>query len=207
MDPHKLSEADKHLIYGLLLKRKRSGRQERKVLTIVRSSMDLDAKIEAIVRVMRAHILNQPDTDGRPGGEPGSSAPARKKARAENVIVVDSRAEIAGLLKKSALKRLVSFSRVSEPYDAVPLIPALHARLIIVNEVLESDEEYSRYFWVCRAVDRRVRVIFLGKPAFPVAGGQGFDENTRFLEKPLSFEKLEESARGLLANEESAVQL
>ena len=205
MDPLKLSEADKHLIYGLLLKTKRSGRQERKLLAIVRSPMEIDAKITAILRLTRARMLNEPDADSRKDGEPGAAAP-RKKSRRENVVVVDSRAEIATLLKKSSLKRSLLFSRVSERYDAIPLISELRAPLVIVNEVLETQEEYSRYFWICRAIHRRVRVIFLGRPSFAVAVGRGFGENTRFLEKPLSFEKLEESSRELLQRQESQVE-
>jgi 2,3-bisphosphoglycerate-independent phosphoglycerate mutase len=48
MDLSALSEADTHLIYGLLLKKKRSRSQDRKVLSIVRSSMELKDKIQAI---------------------------------------------------------------------------------------------------------------------------------------------------------------
>jgi len=212
MDPRKLSEADKHLIYGLLLKTKRSSRQERKLLAVVRSSMDIDAKITAILRLTRARMLDEPDMDGlEPGaagpGSPESGSPApRKRTRRESVVVVDSRAEIAGLLKKSSLKRSLSFSRISEPYDAIPLISTLRARLVIVNEVLGTEEEYSRYFWVCRAIHRHVRLIFLGKPQFAIALDPCFGENTRFLEKPLSFEKLEESARELLQHRESQVE-
>jgi hypothetical protein len=205
MDPVKLSQADKHLIYGLLLKTNRSGRQERKLLAIVRSSMDLDARIAAILRLTRARTFDEPDAGGQ-DGEQGTVPPPRRKTCKDNVVVVDSRAEIASLLKKSSLKRSLSFSRVSERYDAVPLISALRARLVIVNEVLESEEEYSRYFWVCRAIHRPVRVIFLGRPAFAVAAGPGFEESTRFLDKPLSFERLEEISRELLQRQGSQVQ-
>jgi hypothetical protein len=206
MDPRNLSEADKHLIYGLLLKKKRSGRQERKVLGIVRSSLELEAKIEAILRVTRAHMPDQPGAFSQHEEGRDAARPPRRKARRENVVVVDARAEIAGLLKKSSLKRRLSFSRVSERYDAVPLISALHARLVIVNELLAWEEEYSRYFEVCRAVHHGVRVIFLGKPPFEVGGGPGFGEGTRFLAKPLSFEKLEESAKELLQRQGSCVE-
>jgi len=206
MDPQKLTEADKHLVYGLLLKKKRTGRQERKVLGIVRSSMEIAAKITAILQVTRAQILSEHDRMERGASRPRLGLAPRRKVKKENVLIVDARAEIADLLKKSSLKRSLSFSRVSERYDAVQFIFALRVRLIIVNEVLPSEEEYSRYFSVCRAIQPGVRIVFLGKPPYVVAGGPGFRENTRFLEKPLSFEGLEESAKELLSHADSRVE-
>jgi hypothetical protein len=63
-----LPEADKHLIYGLLLRKKRSRAQERKVLLIVRSSMDLAARIEAILRISRARVPELRRKSGDPAG-------------------------------------------------------------------------------------------------------------------------------------------
>ncbi len=197
MDPRNLSEADKHLIYGLLLKKKRFGSQERKVLGIVRSSMDLDAKIQAILRVTRAHMLLDREESSQDGG-PGRAPAARRKRKMQNALVVDARAEIAGLLKKCSLKRDLSFSRLAERYDAVHLISSLRTRLVIVNEVLSAEEEYSRYFEICRAIEPGIRIIFLGLPPYKVQAGSAFEKSTRFLSKPLNLEKLEESARELL---------
>ena len=57
MDVQHLSEADLHLVYGLLLKKRRSPSQDRKVLSIMRSEMDLPAKIQAIEKVSRVQVL------------------------------------------------------------------------------------------------------------------------------------------------------
>jgi len=207
MDPEKLSEADKHLVYGLLLKKKRTGRQERRVLGIVRSSMEIGAKITAILQVTRAQIASEYERAERRSNRTRLGLAPRRKVKKENVVVVDVRAEIADLLKKSSLKRSLSFLRISERYDAVQVIFALRVGLIIVNEVLPSAEEYARYVSVCRAIQPGVRIIFLGRPSFVVTGGPGFQDTTRFLEKPLSFEKLEESARLLLGHADSSVQV
>ncbi len=193
VNPQDLPEADKHLIYGLLLKKKRSGAQERKVLSIVRSSMDLGGKIQAILGVTRAQILREPERAAPPARDFG-----RGPSKMQNALVVDARAEIARLLKKCPLKREISFTRIGERYDAVHLIGTLRTRLIIVNEVLPTEEEYSRYFEICRVIEPGVRIIFLGQPAKPVQAGPAFEKNTRFLSKPLNIGRLEESARDLL---------
>jgi len=200
MNPQELPEADKHLIYGLLLKKKRTGAQERKVLSVVRSSMDVGSKIQAILQVTRARIPRQPESSGAETREAGRDTPVsrRRKARRRNALVVDARTEIARLLKKCSLKRELSFTRIGERYDAVHLMPPLRARIIFVNEVLPTGEEYVRYFDVCRVIEPGVRIIFLGQPAQPVNGGAAFGKYTRFLAKPLNLGKLEESARELL---------
>ena len=133
MDPQGLSEADKHLMYGLLLKKKLSGAQARKVLVIVRSSMDLAAKIQAILQVTRAQLFKEPDRAPQGAGEPsqGQAAGAPRKGKKQNALIVDERAEIAGLLKKCSLRRDLFFSRIADRYDAVHLIPSLRARLVI----------------------------------------------------------------------------
>ena len=204
MNPQDLSDADKHLIYGLLLKKKRTGAQERKVLSIVRSSMDVVDKIQAILQLTRAQLLpvaKGPGVDTRAGESRGAGrdqVAGRQPTEKQNALVVDARAEIARLLKKCSLKREITFCRIGERYDVIHLMPSLGARLIIINEILETAEEYSRYFEVCRVIEPGVRIVFLGQPAQPIRAGSAFEKYTRFLSKPLNMEKLEESARDLL---------
>jgi hypothetical protein len=199
MDPHNLSEADRYLIYGLLLKRKRSPSLEGKVLNIVRSSMDLDARIQALLTLTRAQIPDNPLPDATEGADQAPApAGAPRKGKMQNALVVDTRAEIAGLLKKCSLKRELAFSRIAERYDAVHLIPSLRARLVIVNEILDSEAEYLRYFEICRAIEPGVRMIFLGKPQYELPSGGAWDRQTRLLAKPLNVERLEECTRELM---------
>ena len=73
MDVQHLSEADLHLVFGLLLKKKRTPSQERKVLSILRSEMDLPAKLEAIVKVSRVQVL---EIGGAQANFPGCSLPS-----------------------------------------------------------------------------------------------------------------------------------
>jgi hypothetical protein len=199
MGLQELPEADKHLIYGLLLKKKRSRAQERRVLSVVRSSMELAAKIEAILKIARVHVLELPERHTEESQGPGrilDRAPRMKKRTA--VLVVDVRSDLIGLLKKCPLKRELSFSRIGERFDAIHLIRSLRSRLIIVNESLSAEEEYARYFEICRAIEPGVRIIFLGESSHPPEASPAFRAGTRFLPKPLNVERLEESVRELL---------
>ena len=195
-----LPEADKHLIYGLLLKKKRSRAQERRVLSVVRSSLDLGAKIEAILKITRAQVLELPESQREesqgPPGRMRDRAPQGKKRKA--VLVVDVRAELTTLLKKCSLKRELSFTRIVERFDAIHLIRSLRSRLIIVNENFATDEEYTRYFEICRAIEPGIRIIFLGGPAELPEWSAAFQAAARSLAKPLNIESLEESVRELL---------
>ncbi len=201
MGLQELPEADKHLIYGLLLKKKRSRAQERRVLSIVRSSMDLAAKIEAILKITRAQVLELPESHAEENQGPGRildrALPMKKR---KSVLIVDVRAELTSLLKKCSLKRELSFSRIGERFDAVHLIRSLRSRLIIVNESFSAEEEYARYFEICRAIEPGIRIIFLGRPAHPPEGSPAFRAATRSLPKPLNIERLEESVRELLSS-------
>ena len=100
MDVQHLSEADLHLVFGLLLKKKRTPSQERKVLSIVRSEMDLPAKIQAIVKVSRVQVL-----------ELGSGA-------AEGRAQASCRQEKASMIAKSGTDRLAAIrDRGKEAYN------------------------------------------------------------------------------------------
>jgi hypothetical protein len=198
MDSQGLPEADKHLIYGLLLKKKRSAAQERKALSIVRSALSLDAKIQAILQITRAQVLRLPlDSEEKVPGPGKISNQAASKKKRTAALVVDSRTEITNLLKKCSLKREFSFFRVAERFDAVHLIPSFHARLIIVNDSFPDEGEYSRYFEICRAVEPAIRILYLGLPPQPVEAGPAFQASTRFLSKPLNVGVLEESVKAL----------
>jgi len=200
MDVQQLSEADLHLIYGLLLKKSHSRAQERKVLSIVRSEMDLSAKIQAIVSISRVQVL---DLGSRPIDRPADAAriaaernAKRKKPR--QALVIYGRTEVTRLLKKCSLKRELAFTRVGERFDALDLVLQLRPRLIIVNEIFEKEEEYARYFEICRAIEPGVRMVYLGTPIRLPRATPSFHTLTRFLPKPLNVEQLEESVRTLL---------
>jgi hypothetical protein len=199
MDLSALSEADMHLIYGLLLKKRRSRSQDRKVLSIVRSSMELKEKIQAILGVTRVQVRELDDsTNGQSAALRASrEEPAARKRKA--ALVIDKKPEITRLLKKCALKRDLSFTRAGERFDALHLVLQLRPRLVVVNEIFERDEEYPRYFEICRAIVPGVRVVYLGSPSGPLKSTTHFHSHTRFLPKPLNIEKLEEAVRELLA--------
>ncbi|HTO22588.1 MAG TPA: hypothetical protein VMQ10_08880 [Spirochaetia bacterium] len=94
MDFSGLPEADQHLVYGLLLKKKRSRAQERKVLSVVRSEKSLADKITTIVGLDRVKVLDL--ARGSPAAPAANIPAARKKRKA--ALVVDTRQEILRLL-------------------------------------------------------------------------------------------------------------
>jgi hypothetical protein len=201
MDLSSLSEADAHLVYGLLLKKRRSHAQDRKVLSIVRSSMGLTEKIQAIVNVTRVQVRDfSGSADGRPGAPRSAATETTRGHRRAPALVIDTRTEITRLLKKCSLKRELSFTRVGERFDALHVVLQLRPRLVVVNESFERDEEYPRYFEICRAIVPGIRIVYLGAaPSGPLKATPQFHNFTRFLPKPLNIGKLEESVRALLA--------
>jgi PleD family two-component response regulator len=199
MDVQHLSEADLHLVFGLLLKKKRTPSQARKVLSILRSEMDLPAKLEAIVKVSRVQVLEigGARADGRADAT-RTAERSRESRKRRPALVIDIHAEVTRLLKKCSLKRDLTFTRAAERFDALDLVAQLRPRLIIVNEVFDKEEEYARYFEICRAVEPGVRIVYLGTPARVPRSTPAFQAFARFLAKPLNIEKLQETVRGLL---------
>jgi PleD family two-component response regulator len=198
MDVQHLSEADLHLVFGLLLKKKRTPSQARKVLSILRSEMDLPEKIEAIVKVSRVQVLEigGAQADGRAGA--ARIAQRKESRKRKPALIIDIHAEVTRLLKKCSLKRELTFTRAAERFDALDLVAQLRPRLIIVNEIFDKEEEYARYFEICRAVEPGVRIVYLGTPARMPRAAPAFQAFARFLAKPLNIEKLQETVRGLL---------
>ena len=196
MDIGNLSKADKYLLYGLLLKKKSTPAEERKLVSIMRSSLDLDEKIEAIMALgdeTDKRTARRDRGDKRPARE-GSERRGKKRTSA---LVVDIHPELTKLLKKCSLKRQFVFTRIGESFDAVHLLRRLGTKLIVINENL-SDEDYPRYFEICRAIEPGVKIIYLGSPPRPLPSDPIFRKSTRFVPKPISINRLEETARELL---------
>lgn len=194
MDLHGISDADKYLLYGLLLRKRRSRVQEKKVMGIIRSTMHLDGRIAALMDL-------QAEEDKGLGAIADTGRASRytgfRKGGRTGALVVDMHNQIVKLLRKCALKRGLTFQRIGESFDAVHLIRRLRIRLIILNEALPPDD-YPRYYEICRAIEPKVRVIFLCAPPREIDESDLFRRNTRFLPKPINMEKLETAASELL---------
>jgi len=199
MDSGNLSQADKHLLYGLLLKKKRSPAEDRRLFAIMRSPRDLDEKIEAILALSEETERKQPRRfrTGKQGGSSGSARKAKKKGSA---LVVDVYPELAKLLKKSSLKRRFVFTRIGESFDAIYLLRRLETKLLIITENL-SDEDYPRFFEICRAVQPGIKIIYLSSPPRSLRMDPTFSRSIRFVPKPISISRIEESAGQLLGSD------
>jgi hypothetical protein len=185
-----LSEADKHLLYGFLLRKTRARILHARVLRVVRSSVNLDDKIKALLK------MSGPD---HPFPKPRSAAreTPRRTGKRTAALVIDDRTDVIGILRKCALKREVTFFRTADRFDAVFMIPRHGVRLVILNETLPTDAEYARYFEICRAIMPGIRIICLGAPArlYSRATPPGA---VRFLPRPFNIDAVENCVRELL---------
>jgi hypothetical protein len=194
MDSSSLSQADKHLLYGLLLKKKRSPAEDRKLITIMRSSCDLDEKIEAILALGEGSEKKEQRRSRPVKRSETAGSGKRKKVSA---LIVDVYPELTKLLKKSSLKRRFAFTRIGESYDAVHLLRRLETKLLLINENL-ADDDYPRFFEICRAVQPGIKIIYLSSPPRSLPGDPHFRRSTRFAPKPISIARIEEFVGELL---------
>ncbi|MBN1837384.1 MAG: hypothetical protein JW820_16135 [Spirochaetales bacterium] len=206
MDIDYLSEADKYLLYGLLLKKRRSSELDRKALAIVRSRRTLDEKIEAILNLGHAPDLRRGrSSSASPAGVDGTQPPGQAQTQRRNTrsrrrrtaVVIDLYPEVTRLLSRCSLKRALTFTRVGESLDALYLLRRPDVRLLIVNESLPA-EECVRYYEICRAIEPQVRIIYLLAPPELTRASREYRRHTRFVPKPIDIDLLDRTARELL---------
>lgn len=197
MDIGDLASADKFLLYGLLLRKRRSSAEERRLYALMRSSLSLDEKIEKIMALDEERNGRTTAAEQEEKRAPRPEA-GRKGGRRRGALIVDVHPELTRLLKKCSLKRRFTFTRIGESYDAVHLLRRLAVRLIVVNENL-NDEDYGRFFEICRAVQPDIRIVYLGSSPRKLPPDPRFRQSTRFVQKPISVRALEEAAAELLS--------
>ena len=198
MDSGNLSQADKYLLYGLLLKKKRNPSEDRKLITIMRGSLDLDEKIEAILALGEG-IEKRESRHSHPGSGSAARGFGRSTKKKLSALVVDVHPELTKLLKKCSLKRRFLFTRIGETFDAIHLLRRLETKLLVINENL-ADDDYPRYFEICRAVQPGIKIIYLSSPPRSLPVDPYFRGSTRFIPKPISIGRIEESVGELLGS-------
>jgi CheY-like chemotaxis protein len=197
MDIRRLSEADKYMLYGLLLRKKRPADAELRVLEIMRAPLSLDQKIDAILALHR----------GLPGASPGEEEetaellrpgfPGRPKRRLR-AVVADPYPEVTRLLSKCSLRWELEFAQGETAKQALYLVRKLRARLLVCNLPMPP-EERDGFARECRRRQSRVRLIFL---AAAVPGERAPEAGTqklyRVLPKPINLNQVSETIRELL---------
>ncbi len=195
MDIHKLSEADRYLLYGLLLRKKRTPEAEARVLEIMRSQTSLDEKIQAILKVQRE----------LPGGETletesllpetAEAPPAgvRRGRRLRQAVVADPYPEVTRFLNKFSPRWGLEFTQAENEKQALYLVRKLRARLVISN-LGQSFEEQAAFFRECRRRQPRLKAIFLCPEDCPPN-----TPDVAYLPKPISFLSVEDTVRSLLS--------
>jgi hypothetical protein len=191
-----LSQADKHLLYGLLLKKKRTPAEYRKLYAIMRSGRNLDEKIEAILTL--GEEGEKPQARGsRAGRSTGAEDSEKRGKKKRSALVVDIYPELTKLLKKSSLKRRFVFTRIGESFDAIHLLRRLNARLLIISENL-SDDDFPRFLEICRAVQPGIKIVYLSTPPRSLQADPVFEKSARFVPKPINIGRLEQAIGDLL---------
>ena len=197
MDIRRLSDADKYMLYGLLLRKRRPADAELRVLEIMRAPLSLDQKIDAILTLHRqlpgfsAEEEEQTAELLRPG------YPGRRKRRLR-AVVADPYPEVTRLLAKSSLRWDLEFAQAENLKQALYLVRKLRARLLVCNLPLppEQREGFARE---CRKRQSQVRLIFLAAPAPGDKGPEaGLPSLYRVLPKPINLNQLSEAVRELL---------
>ncbi len=205
MDIRKLSEADKYMLYGLLLRKRRPAEAELRVLGIMRAPLNLDQKIDAILALHRGLPGASPAEEEqtaellRPGYGAGLRAgfPGRPRRRLR-AVVADPYPEVTRLLSKCSLRWDLEFVQAQTARQALYLVRRLRARLLVCNLPMPP-EEREGFARECRRRQSRIGLIFLAAPApgesTPEAGSADL---YRVLPKPINLSELSEAARELL---------
>jgi CheY-like chemotaxis protein len=197
MDIRRLSEADKYMLYGLLLRKKRPAEAELRVLEIMRAPLSLDQKIDAILALHRQLPGASPGEEEQTAEllKPGFPGRPRRRLRA---VVADPYPEVTRLLAKCSLRWELQFVQAETVKQALYLVRKLRARLLVCNLPLPP-EEREGFARECRRRQSQVRLIFLTAPApgerMPEAGP---GDLYRLLPKPINLSELSETARELL---------
>jgi len=205
MDIRRLSEADKYMLYGLLLRRKRPADAELRVLEIMRAPLNLDQKIDAILALHR----------GLPGASPGEEEqtaellrvgygaglrpdfPGRPKRRGR-VVVADPHPEVTRLLSKCSLRWQLEFVQAETAKQALYLVRKLRARLLVCNLPMPPDDREA-FARKCRERQSQIRLVFLAAPAPGERAAEAGPPNLyRVLPKPINLNQLSEAMRELL---------
>lgn len=198
MDINKLSESDKYLLYGLLLRKKRPEEAELRVLEIIRGPLDLDRKIDAILSLHRklpGYRADEEEELLRPTAAP---APSARQGRRLRAVVADPRPEVTRLLAKSSLRTTLEFHQAQNVKQALSLVGRLRARLLVCNLGLAAAEQ-NAFFQACRSRQPRLRAVFLcDRPADCLPPDLQTAAVLRVLAKPINLIELTEAVRELL---------
>jgi hypothetical protein len=210
MDIRRLSEADKYMLYGLLLRKKRPAEAELRVLEIMRAPLSLDQKIDAIIALHRelpgASPAEEEQADEllRPGYGPAlqpesgaglDTGLAGRRRRRLRAVVADAYPEVTRLLSKCSLRWQLEFVQGETAKQALYLVRRLRARLLVCNLPMPP-EEREAFARECRRRQSKVKVIFLASP--PPGERAPPSDLYQVLPKPINLTQVSEALRSLL---------
>jgi CheY-like chemotaxis protein len=197
MDIRRLSDADKYMLYGLLLRKRRPADAELRVLEIMRAPLSLDQKIDAILTLHRQlpGFSAEEEADAADLLRPGYPGRRRRRLRA---VVADPYPEVARLLSKSSLRRDLEFVQGENVKQALYLVRKLRARLLVCNLPMPPAER-DGFARECRERQSRVKLIFLAAPSPGEKSPEAMPSHPyRVLPKPINLNQLGEAVREML---------
>jgi hypothetical protein len=205
MKVHDLSNADKYLLLGNLLKKISSDEASDKALEIVKSSASLEEKLTAVLKLYQSS--RSPDTRSRnekpsfpgtgdssakSGKSPRSSAHVvRSKRSKPRVLIMDPRSEISRVLSSSQLADSYAFIHTGRITGQADHVRRYRPRAVILN----AEEEISTTLELSRMLAENqndVSVIILcTKSQYKEAVKDDYGrENTHLISKPLNLMRL-----------------
>jgi len=197
MDIRRLSDADKYMLYGLLLRKRRPADAELRVLEIMRGPLSLDQKIDAILTLHRQlpGFSAEEEAETTELLRPGYPGRRRRRLRA---VVADPYPEVTRLLAKSSLRWDLEFAQAENLKQALYLVRRLRARLLVCNLPVPPGER-DGLARECRERQSRIKLIFLAAPSpgekNPAAGPSC---PYSVLPKPINLNQLSDAVRELL---------
>jgi CheY-like chemotaxis protein len=195
MDTRRLSDADKYMLYGLLLRKRRPADAELRVLEIMRAQLSLDQKIDAILRLHRQLPGFSQEEEEQTAELLRPGYPGRRRMRA---VVADPYPEVTRLLAKSSLRWDLEFVQAENLKQALYLVRKLRARLLVCNLPMPPGER-DGLARKCRERQSRINLIFLAAPSPGEKSPEAMPSHPyRVLPKPINLNQLSEAVREML---------
>ena len=197
MDIRRLSEADKYMLYGLLLRKRRPADAELRVLEIMRARLSLDQKIDAILTLHR-QLPGFSQEEEEQTAELLAPGYPRRRRRRLRAVVADPYPEVTRLLAKSSLRWDLEFAQAENLKQALYLVRKLRARLLVCNLPMPPGER-DGLARKCRERQSRISLIFLAALSPGEKSPEALPARPyRVLPKPINFNQLSEAVREML---------
>ena len=132
------SEAEKHIFLGLLLKKRRPKKLDKRILGITHSQESLERKIEMMLELDEIHkrVKDVKEEEQKHGKEKKQVRRRGRRKKKPNIFVIDPSGDIYNLLQSSLLRKRVLFRKLGDSANDIDLINEVKPDLLIINQTL-----------------------------------------------------------------------